>query len=543
MAKIDELLALADSITKSSDSLLRSVSELTLVVSLLLEIHHSIVAADAEIDNYTHLITRNNSYLNEMQKLHEKSYFLEANLQSNDLYTNETSYSNLNKEYTYLWRSFGFDNLNFSVEDETHLLVHEPLRSSLNHKLSISNLNLKPLRCKSTKVFKKKSRYRIAEAFNLNPLASNLPQFSGMVAPALESVSEDELSRNALNASSSELSSIMDVSPHRNSIASTQSYHLDPANTLHKSTFSGSSLPLSVKSFKPLNIDKFDIDDLEQLDFDYDSSSPARDFDNFNDFLRKSRIDLQSSFPALKKSVSYESVFSAPLTLKVEPPKKFQNPIDIVYSLKRQTVTQPTVEAIYSSTFDAQHNFKDHSRKLLAEETRPVAISLPRVTSANANTTPTRKPSVGLFKLMNSPLGSPRGFSESPFVLQPRMIQKERKGSIDLISKSLATSFMNLVGTSPGVSLSLPQTTTSSNSPPEKIKKMRKDLRGPISATNDLMTKRRPPSDRERRDSMQSLHGKRPILKKEKEKEVKPVMFSLMSLDSFKDALKESFFF
>lgn len=539
MAKIDELLALADSITRSSDSLLRSVSDLTLVVSLLLEIHHSIVSADVEIDNYSHLIARNNSYLNELQKLHEKSFFLEANLQTQDLYTNETSYSNLNKEYTYLWRSFGFDNLNFSVEEEEHHLAKEPLRSSLNHQLSISNLNLKPLRCKSTKVSKKKSRYRIAEAFNLNPLAPSLPPFPRIVPKALESVSEDDLSRNVLNASSSELSSIMDASPHRNSIASTQSYQLDNSDGLHKNTFSGNSLPLSVKSFKPLNIDAFDMDELEHLDFDYDSSSPSRDFDNFSEFLRKSRIDLQNSFPTLKKSVSYESVFSAPLTLKVEPPKKFHNPIDIVYTQKRQLVTQPTVEAIYSSTFDAQHNFKDHSRKLLAEETRPINISTKRAQSTNVDMTPKRKPSVGLFKLMNSPLGSPRGFCESPLVQRPKMVQKERQGSIDLISKSLATSFMNLVGTSPGVTTPMLPAPASSKSPPEKIKKMRKDLKDPIFAKNDLVSKRRPPSDRERRDSINSLHSKKPILKKE----VKPAMFVGMNQETLKGALKESFFF
>ncbi|RKP28604.1 hypothetical protein METBISCDRAFT_28990 [Metschnikowia bicuspidata] len=97
---------------------------------------------------------------------------------------------------------------------------------------------------------------------------------------------------------------------------------------------------------------------------------------------------------------------------------------------------------------------------------------------------------------MNSPLGSPRGLRDSPPALRPTG-RKERQGSIDLILKSLYTSFMNLVGTSPGVA----QTPVKeSKSPPEKIKKMRKDLKGPISAQSDLMLKRRPPAA-QRRDS------------------------------------------
>lgn len=547
MSKIDELLNLAESISSSSDSLLKSVSELNYVVSLLLEIHQSIVEADSEIDNYSQLIARNNSYLTEMQKLHEKSFFLEANLQTNDLYTNETSYSNLYKEYSYLWRSFGYDNLNFSVQDED-MPPKEQQRSRLNHMLSILNLNLKPLRCKSVKVAKKKSRYRITEAFNMNPLAPRLPSFPPMASSQeLRTISE-ALSRYVLNASSSDVSSLMDESPHRNSITSTQTYgenseemqkiNLQDLSFQVLTPFEDASPSIST----PLNINKFNLNEVEHLDFDYDSSSPVHsDFDDFHQFLRKSRIDLQSSFPTLKKSVSYELVFSAPVTLKVEAPKKFHNPVDIIYTQKREMVTQPTVEAIYSLPFDAHSNFREHSQKLLAEEAKPIAIvNNSRAASNYMDMTPTRKPSVGLFQLMNSPLGSPRGLSDSPLVQCPKITHKERKGSIDLISKSLATSFMNLVGTSPGTStLSTDFQTASSKSPPEKIKKMRKDLKDPISARNDLLMKRRPPTDRERRNSIQSTVGDKPKSKKE----AKPALLGQINLDILKEAFKDSLFF
>lgn len=592
MTKIDELLNLADSIAASSDQLLKSVSELNYVVSLLLEIHHSIVEADSEIDNYSQLIARNNSYLTEMQKLHEKSFFLEANLQTNDLYTNETSYSNLYKEYSYLWRSFGYDNLDFSVQDED-MPPKDQQRSRLNHMLSILNLNLKPLRCRSVKVAKKKSRYRITEAFNINPLApnlpsnlpnlpsnvpshssnlsshpSNLPNFPPFVSMTssgqeLRTISE-ALSRYVLNASSSDVSSLMDESPHRNSITSTHTYGVENSEEIEKMKLQNlnfhpsnliiqDSLPFDDPSLSistPLNISSFNLNDVEQLDFDYDSSSPVHsDFDNFHQFLRKSRIDLQNSFPTLKKSVSYELVFSAPLTLKVEAPKKFHNPIDMIYTQKREMVTQPTVEAIYSLPFDAQSNFREHSQKLLAEESKPIVIarnssrsSSTRAVSNNAIMTPTRKPSVGLFQLMNSPLGSPRGLSDSPLVQRPKLAHKERKGSIDLISKSLATSFMSLVGTSPGASTVSADylAATPSKSPPEKIKKMRKDLKDPISARNDLVVKRRPPTDRERRNSNQSnTKGTKPQSKKEG----KPALLGQINLDLLKEAFRDSLFF
>lgn len=547
MSKIDELLNLADSIAVSSDSLLRSVSELNHVVSLLLEIHHSIVEADSEIDNYSQLIARNNSYLTEMQKLHEKSFFLEANLQSNDLYTNETSYSNLYKEYSYLWRSFGYDNLSFSVQDDD-MPPKDQQRSRLNHMLSILNLNLKPLRCKSVKVAKKKSRYRITEAFNMNPLAPGLPPFPPMASgPELRTVSE-ALSRYVLNASSTDVSSLMDESPHRHSITSTQTYgeNSDEMRELSLQDLSLHGL-LSLEDpspaiSTPLNINTFNLNDVEHLDFDYDSSSPVHsDFDNFHQFLRKSRVDLQNSFPTLKKSVSYELVFSAPLTLKVEAPKKFHNPVDIIYTQKREIVTQPTVEEIYSLPFDAHSKFREHSQKLLAEETKPITIAgNTSVASGFMAMTPTRKPSVGLFQLMNSPLGSPRGLSDSPLVQRPRMAHKERKGSIDLISKSLATSFMSLVGTSPGTAtVSADVQTASSKSPPEKIKKMRKDLKDPISARNDILMKRRPPVDRERRNSNHSTAGAQPKLKKDG----KPALLGQINLDLLKEAFKDSLFF
>ncbi|WPK25535.1 hypothetical protein PUMCH_002855 [Australozyma saopauloensis] len=535
MSKIDQLLVLADSITTSSEVLLNRVNELNLVVSLLMDIHHSIISADTEIDNYTQLISRNNSYLNEMQKLHEKSYFLEVNMPSNDIYTNETSYSNLYKEYTYLWRNFGFDNLNFAAEEDD---VPEPeQRSRLNHMLSILNLNLKPLRCKSTKVEKKKSRYRLSGAFNFNPLAPNLPPIPDLQQKeTLQAISESGSSRYVLNASSSDISSIMDERPHRDSIASTHSFGLHRGSNVEN--HQDANLPLTLDSFTGINIDEFDMSSVQHLDFDYDSYSPDRNFDNFNEFLRKSRIDLQGQLPTLKKSVSYESVFSAPVTLTVEAPKKFHNPVDILYTQKRETLTQQTVEAIYSLPFDAPLNFKELSKKLLIKKSDPIEIGIPPHTdTTTATLTPTRKSSYGLFQLMNSPLGSPRGLKDSQFAQSLKPEQQDRKGSIDSISKSLATSFLNLVGTSPIALNTISSVPCSTHSPPEKIKKMKKDLKEPISVNNDFMAKRRPPLDREK---CTKAPVKSPLFRKEC---TKPPILSLMKTDLLKDAFKESLFF
>lgn len=498
------------------------------MISLLLEIHHSIDAADSEIDNYSQIISRNNSYLNEMQKLHEKTFFLESNLSTSDLYTSETSYSNLRKEYLYLWRSFGFDNLSFSIDDyETPPQQQEPSR--LDHMLSILNFNLKPLRCRSIKVATKKSKYRITDVFNFNPLAPTLPVLPTPAEPSSSTVLEPGVVRYVLNASSSDVSSLMDEGPNRNSIASVQSYDMDQdgevvGSSKHRNALENS--PLSANSFQPsFIIDSLDMNEMQHLDFD-----------NFHLLFRESRLGLQTMAPSLKKSVSDELIFSGPLPFIVEQPKKFHNPIDIVSFQKREMLMQPTVEAIYSLPFDAQLSFKEHSKKLLTEESNPAAFDIQ--SSKPMTLTPTRKPGYGLFRIMNSPLGSPRGFSDSPLSQRLFAINKERNGSVDLINKSLATSFMNLVGTSPSPSVYVNHV-NASKSPPERIKKMRKDLREPISATNDLVSKRCPPLQR-RRNSMYSIAGKADLLK-EQEKETP--FFTPLSLDLLKETFKESFLF
>lgn len=520
MSKLDSLLLLADSITARADHIVASVSESDMLIGRILGLSDSITAADSKIDSMTDLIGKNNIALDELEKLYEKSLLLEASLHSNESITNSTSLENLHSAYDHLLTSFG-------VRNRTLLQAEPPAKQDnqeLKTMLSISNLDLKPIRCRSAKVSKQKSRYRLSAAYTLNPLGA-VP------------------TRNVLESSArTETSSIMDANSDQNGTsdnASTVGSLPEQSRISEERTFNLSDLPLLFKSTRPIDISAVDLDDLD-LDFDSSiesESSPSKNrdldmFDNFHRFLRESRVDLRSAFPApLQKSLSHESVFSA-VQYPTQNVHKFHNPADMITS--KQLITQPTMETIHSLSFDARKssNFMEHTKKLLHVEPPPA--------------TP-KKNSHNLFTLLNSPLGSPRGLTSTrPSTTSASTTSAlARRGSIDLLSKSLTESFKNLVGSTP---VQQPRIVTATKlSPPEKIKQMKKDISEPIAVKNEINSRRLPPSERKLRlgshSSLTIGPNKTKIINHGETSVFKKPTIRRMSQAILHDALNESLLF
>lgn len=555
MSKIDQLLHMVDSLTQRSDSIVGLISESNGLVSLILELNSTINAADSQIDTMTDLISKNNFCLNEFEKLFEKLFFLESNLHRSEAYTNEASLDALNREYDYLLATFSHHNgRHFAPKPEEP--KPEELKP-LNHMLSLSNLNLKPLRCRSTKVSKQKSRYRLSAAYTLNPLAESR-SVSKSSQETYDSLMDQDRSYESEETSQGERmekSRVEDLGLDDSfALAGSDSFAFavsdkpdDTFGSLDKDHTFGSINSEALSA--PLFAEAVDVSDMDSFsDSSLELDSPSKEVDNFHHFLRQSRVDLRTAFPMLHKSRSHESVFSEQETL---PPKfAFHNPADILHTQKG--ISQATVQPIYSSSFEKppispslsqaslsqaslshfkEHSshFKEQSSKLLPEDS-PTKPCTPKKTNFT------------LFSLLNSPLGSPRLGNAT--------------GRRSSVSKSLTASFMHLVGpsTQPGLSgqdlgpLRSPSCTSCRPSPPEKIKKLRKGLRDPIQIPNDISTKRLPPSinDRQLRNgghSSLTISNKKKVINHGEVSLFKKPPVRGMSLLLLRDALHESLLF
>lgn len=604
MSKIDKLLSAVDDLSARSDTLVSSICESNTLIALILELNGDITTADAEIDTMTELINKNNFCLNEFEKLYEKSFFLESNLHLNQHYTNETSLDNLNREYSYLLSSFGHFNVHHLAEE-----VQPPSENKeLKNMLSISNLALKPLRCRTTKMTKQKSRYRLSSAYTLNPVqegavrdflkSSYDTNVSSVMDRDTTTSSESTVGpdtsgecfakekKKGINENSEagpyaqgdhiergfhvqeygqeETKLDQNANPHmsydereREKVSGTripgtntvysqgfntqamygalshESSYINDTNYQHELKYNSGSedisalenntfafktqdipaeyldfhypgtgddtfkaspqlaqAPLAFADMSPVNLDSLDLDEMDDFDLSNSDCSPSSDLD-FRLFLRQSRVDLRTAFPApLQKSRSHDSVFSG---VPLAPPLKFHNPALMLARVKK-TVNEPTVEATYSNSYNASpfevmgSNFKERSRRLLEDVTR----DLPESPTKLKPITPRRKSNFTIFNLLNSPMGSPSGME----------IHKEpqHRGSIDL-GKSLA-GLLSLVGSKTPVT---PTSHTAVHfSPPEKIKKLRKDINEPIAIQSEVHHKRLPPPERHLRNGSHS---------------------------------------
>lgn len=313
MSKLDHLLQLVDSIDLKSDLLLHSFHQSSHFSQSISSNNNSISDSDIRIENIHSYIDRNYHYTSDLHDFSTKLYLFEHELNQNDAMTNENIYANLVSDLGYLSNKYKHHYQAPVPTKETPVPTTKAsdasLRKHLPKSVSISNMSLKPIRCKSNKVYRKKSNYKISNIFNY---------------PILDSPVEVQ-QRQTSGSSFSSLDNIMD-----------ESY-----------TPSNDTTPEIEQDLYPdLETNPFKFDAVEEYDNESSlSDSLDLEFENFDSFLRKSRINLnQDSYPyVVRKSASEASI--NPETPPISKPSfKFHNPID---NLKLSTLS-PTVEAIYS---------------------------------------------------------------------------------------------------------------------------------------------------------------------------------------------------
>lgn len=331
------MLTLADTLLERSSRLTERIDESNMLISSILDLNTRITSADAEIDAITDLINKNNVAINEFEKLHEKAFFLDSNIHLNDPFTNETSLFNLSNEFHYLTQMFSYHNgrmdfdsrpsTGYSTESypELEKETEQPEQQELTEEsvqptrglrsiLSISNLNLKPLRCRNAKVAKQKSRYRLLSAYTLNPVQES------------RSISD----------------------------SSRETHHLFAMSTISSQTDQSSVKSPLFKHMDPVEMTPLDHDLLLTSSGSFEEHNSFGDLENFHQFLRPSRVDLREAFPEQKR--------------------KFHNPVESI--INKGNVSEPTVEPIFSNPEGnpkAGHSrsFIDHSRELLQQDGSP----------------------------------------------------------------------------------------------------------------------------------------------------------------------------
>lgn len=576
MSRLALILRIVDKLEARSNDILSTVEDSNRLINHLVSMNEEISTMDSRIDDIGDLLSDNTRNIHEFSSLYEKSFYLESNLHVNDSVTNQTSFETLTNEFQYLVkrleRNDYYSRAPFNAQeheqehdqeleqeheqqhghyeykqdaarDELHEETHAPAIPRIQNKVSLSNLKLKPIRCNSRKIYKKKSRYRLSGIYNINPIAYE-EVLSGLEESDIEEKDEvndmnEESSfqkpfsdYNYLDQFNTPFKTIPSISDHTNTSSNIMhnedhiyedpdeiSFQPEELNSLASSPnetvihkrIRSNSLPEShhkidedsdeklrmnrLKSFISYhNIHRsFEIhhdpipksppttlidDDFDNISVCSDLSyySPAKqapnqdvqdDFDNFEKYLRQSRVDLKDAFPNIKKSTSHESIF--------EPkpkPFKFHNPAASM--LASSKVSEATVFYTSEPTRKKSVSFAETQdpKKYLSEmiQRNPKPVAPPEPSSSFNN-----------FSIFFSP-SKPK----------PKQEQKvdERRNSIDHISRSLTDSFMNLVNTS----TTKPRKLTYPEKKQRELDlKMNAKTQGvPISIENEIQAKRLP---------------------------------------------------
>lgn len=102
-------------------------------------------------------------------------------------------------------------------------------------------------------------------------------------------------------------------------------------------------------------------------DKQHDESMIFEDDDNFNKFLRKSRLDLNKVLPPVQRSRSHDSIFQSSEEPEVQASDaaKFHNPIDTMAMSTKAKRLSPTVEPVYSSLRGSEVGSVQSTKSLL----------------------------------------------------------------------------------------------------------------------------------------------------------------------------------
>lgn len=476
MSKLDSLLELVDTLLARSVRLSSAVAESCALLNNIKELDSAIAYADSKIDSMSELLLLNSACINGFDKLQDKIFFLESNSHVNEYSTNLGSLDILHSEYDHLLSSFRRQNdwVQENSPSNSKATSSQP-SASLRNMLSILNLELKPIKCRSTKVSKQKSKYRLS-AFNLNPID-------------MASVDQSPLSAN-VNVHGNN-----DISPQGAEKVrdfSKSSHETDLSSLMDVANVSGYSFENSLESALENGNFSVNVDDVE-LDFSDEHVPAFNEFDNFEHYLRQSRIDLRTAFETRTKTPVFvpkteegESAILGGENAVVHNAFRFHNPAATISELK--SLSQPTVEEVYSTSKPMNNEFLEQTRKFLQTPEKE------RRHSETLQSTPTKR--VHLFSLLNSPLGSPRTGRRNSLSSLDASTTNERQSSLNSMHSEFGlANLFRFVGSS-SVTLSVPTVPIThlavSNLPPEKIKLLRKQRTEPIAINADVAVKRRP---------------------------------------------------
>lgn len=247
MTQLDRIMDYVDAINTRSSQILDTMDLAALVMARIQMYHDSIADYDHDIDDIRDVLLDNVTSIHQLNQLYEKCYLLEANLASNDGFTNHTTFEHLTTEFQYvvkgLARNDAYDatatatnqrliyqhneldspllhqqsqQTDQYVDDSSSHTLHDSLAEDINvvsAKLSMLNLKLKPIKCHNTKVNKKKSKYRLLSIYTLNPFAvpldvttpviDNMAQFKPN--PDLDDLQTPDITQNEFPAPEDEV--------------------------------------------------------------------------------------------------------------------------------------------------------------------------------------------------------------------------------------------------------------------------------------------------------------------------------------------------
>ncbi|EGV65553.1 hypothetical protein CANTEDRAFT_92640 [Yamadazyma tenuis ATCC 10573] len=418
---------------------------------------------DVRIDDSHQVLKDNYQHMTEFHELSSRLYLFEHDLNHNDSTTNSHIYSHLCLEFDYLREKYATTaTTSWSSSRDSPNSIHNPK----------------------------------------NPPDEEL--HSGL--HSLHHDSTADSIHHGVNSSSDTLDNLMDVT-------FPQSNDTTPELELHD---------FDMDKPEDINVNPFDSKGsvfLSTIDCDFNdnestlSDAPEMDFENFDSFLRRSRVNLsQDSYPyVVRKSVSDASINMTSVDPNIpsvhamdgnadvsndSPSKKkvssfkFHNPIDNIK--QSHECLSPTVEAIYSIPSSKSHdgersNYESLLNKFITPETTPKKDS---------------DSSFSLFNFINSPSAT-RKHSNSE---QP---QNQRNS---IIGSSLSETFLQLMQTESSVQLVGKKTNTpilvqqklgdgnscGSNSRRRKREKL-EELKSapktkPITIQNETNLKRYPPA-------------------------------------------------
>lgn len=466
MSRIDQLLSIVENLERKTECILSTFQTTNDISNKLDHLNDQLSTFDIRINDTNNLIIKKFEFLNGYNDLLLRTNMFELNVHNNDPLTNQHILLNLDHEYQQLKAKYGVeDKQSFPSQKfqnvemfKDPVEIKSPMKSrsqKLRASLSISNLSLKPIKCKPNKVYKKKSHYKISNVFD-KPVVSPIVEQQSTFDDSLENSKESDFSIdfseildreksiqaesltesltveqnlqevhqtqldddfNTQNISHKSTQSI--ESNHFNSLSqqNLQNHHLHSIQTdLSHSNDSSNSLLDRLDSDTPDTftsenaIDEiFDINsepmikstNFEMDVFDDNESTILNEsnFENFENYLRKSRINLNlSSYPYILKTTTSESSINfktdlfdgvvinndsfssddsknqqlysdpaSPTPVRMRLPEipdidRFHNPIDNL-KIANESVT-PTIEQIYS-TFNSEGDTKTLLNKVM----------------------------------------------------------------------------------------------------------------------------------------------------------------------------------